>query len=174
MQQRVTFIGNARKGVLEIVDRDKFRRDFANTFNYDTVVEGVIRRQEKDKSRPMERYYWSVVLPCQCKFHNVLLADGEPDVEWMHEMNLYRYARRITRVLDGKEIEVYKRTSAKKGDQLGMKLREQYEFIERVKAEEAIMGNYIPDPNENIEPSENEAKFDLFNKHLDLEKQEKT
>jgi hypothetical protein len=75
-------------------------------------------------------------------------------------------------VLDGKEIEVYKRTSAKKGDQLGMKLREQYEFIERVKAEEAVMGNYIPDPNENIEPGENEAKFDLLNKHLDLEKQE--
>jgi hypothetical protein len=49
--------------------------------------------------------------------------------------------------------------------------REQYEFVERVKAEEAIMGLYIPDPNEDIEPNHTEDMLEILDENLNLQKE---
>ncbi|MBE3139177.1 MAG: hypothetical protein IMZ53_01185 [Thermoplasmata archaeon] len=163
--QQVIVPAQIKDGVYSLIDREDFRLKIKSTFK-DGLYENIVRPPIKDKSRPLEKYYWSVVLVYQCNYHKIFKAGGEPDTKWMHELNIYRYARRVITTVDGKEVEFCKRTSSSESEKLRMLGREQYEFVERVKAEEAIYGNYIPDPNKNIEPT----TFDVLDEGLDLEK----
>ena len=158
--------GNIKNGVFTVLDKNEFLglcRGLSDGLK-DLIVRDVV----KDKSRPLEKYYWAVVLPCQCEFHNVKLENGQNDVDWVHEMNLYRYAKKVEDTFLGKPVQVYKRTSSKEGERLRMNGREQFEFVNRVVDEEAIMGNLIPEPNENIEPEE----IQIENKQIDFTKEQ--
>jgi hypothetical protein len=138
------FNWNPADGKLNIVGREDFINALKIKFKKNCIITAKFESGTGEKSRPMEKYYWGIVIPIQQSYYGI----DSPD--WMHEINLYQHAPRLHEGFEGKELTPYKRTSDKEGSKLKMNREEQVDFIKNVIFDEQTKGHDIPEPNEYI------------------------
>jgi len=149
--QKVLFIGNARNGKLEILDKDKFRNDFAEAFKEDVVVEGVIEKQSRSRTNQQNRWLWGVA-------YKILSDHTGYTPEEIHEIIKYKFLRKHYTVGD-EQYDVGSTTTT-------LSTVEFSEYKEKIQRFGATLGCNIPDPNES------DSIFNTLNQELDLQKQE--
>ena len=147
---RVAVTGNIKGGKLEILDKEGFRREVASTFKDDAIVDVIIEKQSKNRSNRQNKYLWAVCYK--------LIADhtGYTDEE-IHEILKYKFLRKHFTVGD-EQYDVGGTTTK-------LTTVEFEEYTEKIRRWGATLSINIPLPNEN------EAKLDMLNEQLDLQKQ---
>jgi hypothetical protein len=128
-------VGNS----IVMVDKELWASKVMKVFP-NSIVEIIARKEKKEKSRSLEKYWWSVVVPLGAK----LMGVSNPI---FHEEMLTRHAPRETAVIDGIEKLFIKRTSLEAG--IHMTKEEHVDWVKQCILDiEEFYGEHVPEPNE--------------------------
>lgn len=132
MPIRPSFLAKVKKGVLTFKNEPAVNA-YLWKFGPEEELEVAIGKRRRQRSLPQNSWYWGVVLP-------VIAHETGHSAEELHEIFKRMFLTRKIIKYRNKDFQL-------PGTTTDLNTMEFSEYVERVRAEAALMGINIPDPN---------------------------